>query len=186
MTTDTFSDVTLICDDQTQFRAHKVVLSSFSPVFKNMLTAASNSSNPVIYLRGIKQKQAESILQFLYLGQASVENEDIDEFINLTKEFSIQGLDRPGEESDDLDEFIKEDIDNDTSSNLYICKLQECGLSINFHSHGKRSKILSHYTTHFQLELEEKYSYLLIAIYISFVTKICPHLSSQKYGNILE
>ena len=29
-----YSDVTLVCDDQTQFKAHKIVLSACSPVFK--------------------------------------------------------------------------------------------------------------------------------------------------------
>ena len=32
-----FSDVTLICDDQLQFKAHRFVLSSCSPVFRQIL-----------------------------------------------------------------------------------------------------------------------------------------------------
>ena len=32
--TSAFADVTLVCDDQTQFKAHKFVLSSCSSVFK--------------------------------------------------------------------------------------------------------------------------------------------------------
>ena len=31
------SDVTLVCDDQTQFKAHKIVLSACSPVFKKII-----------------------------------------------------------------------------------------------------------------------------------------------------
>ena len=31
------SNVTLVCDDQNQFRAHKIVLSSCSPVFKKII-----------------------------------------------------------------------------------------------------------------------------------------------------
>ena len=30
----TYTDVTLVSDDQTQFKAHKIVLSACSPVFK--------------------------------------------------------------------------------------------------------------------------------------------------------
>ena len=38
---DKYSDVTLVCDDQTQFKAHKIVLSACSPVFKKII-----DSNP--------------------------------------------------------------------------------------------------------------------------------------------
>ena len=31
------SDVTLVSDDQTQFKAHKIVLSACSPVFKKII-----------------------------------------------------------------------------------------------------------------------------------------------------
>ena len=32
-----YSDVTLVSDDQTQFKAHKIVLSASSTVFKNII-----------------------------------------------------------------------------------------------------------------------------------------------------
>ena len=38
-------DVTLISDDQTQFKAHKIVLSACSPVFKMII-----DNNPTMYL----------------------------------------------------------------------------------------------------------------------------------------
>ena len=31
------SDVTLVCDDKTQFKAHKIVLSACSPVLKKVI-----------------------------------------------------------------------------------------------------------------------------------------------------
>ena len=46
------TDVTLVCDDQKQFKAHKVVLSASSTVFKSIING-NYSTNPVIYLRGI-------------------------------------------------------------------------------------------------------------------------------------
>ena len=41
------SDVTLVCDDQTQFKAHKIVLSACSPVFK-MIIDNNPSQHPLI------------------------------------------------------------------------------------------------------------------------------------------
>ena len=62
------SDVTLVSDDQTQFKAHKIVLSACSPVFK-MITDNNPSQHSLIYLRGIQSYEMESILQFMYLGE---------------------------------------------------------------------------------------------------------------------
>ena len=61
-------DVTLVCDDQTQFKAHKIVLSACSPVFKKIIDN-NPSQHPLIYLRGIQSYEMESILQFMYLGE---------------------------------------------------------------------------------------------------------------------
>ena len=44
------SDVTLVCDDQTQFKVHKIVLSACSPVFKKIIDN-NPSQSPLIYLR---------------------------------------------------------------------------------------------------------------------------------------
>ena len=65
-----FSDVTLVSDDKIPFFAHKYVLSASSPVFKTVLLNKSQS-NPLIYLRGVIHQELESILQFIYLGEAS-------------------------------------------------------------------------------------------------------------------
>ena len=42
-TDDTFADVTLVCDDGRQIRAHKVVLGASSPILKNMLITEDTS-----------------------------------------------------------------------------------------------------------------------------------------------
>ena len=70
MTATDFTDVTLVTDDKQQIRAHRNILSACSPVFKNILQIDSNSINPVIYLRGIQHSEMESIMQFMYLGEA--------------------------------------------------------------------------------------------------------------------
>ena len=66
-----FSDVTLVSDDQTQFMAHKIVLSACSPVFKKIIDS-NPSQHPLIYLRGFQRCEMESILQFMYLGGSTL------------------------------------------------------------------------------------------------------------------
>ena len=67
LTNRSFADVTLVCDDQKKFKAHKFILQACSPVFKNLLE--DENSNAVIYLRGIKHQEMEQLLFFMYLGE---------------------------------------------------------------------------------------------------------------------
>jgi len=85
-----FSDVTLISDDQHQYKVHKFVLSACSTVFRNILT--NNPNNSSIYLRGIHHEALESILQFIYLGEVTFYNERMNEFLNVAKNLDIKEI----------------------------------------------------------------------------------------------
>ena len=87
-----FTDVTLITDDKKAIRAHRNILSANSPVFKNIFLMETNSNHPIIYLRGIKLSDLESILEFIYLGEVSVQEESIDEFYSVAKNLEIKEL----------------------------------------------------------------------------------------------
>ena len=50
--TEEFTDVTLVCDDQKEFKAHKVILSACSSIFRKMLQGRSNP-NSIIFLKGV-------------------------------------------------------------------------------------------------------------------------------------
>ena len=79
---DELTDVTLVCDDKKQFKAHKVVLSACSTVFKSIINNLPQN-NSVIYLRGIQHEEMESILQFMYLGVAILHRDNIVELLVL-------------------------------------------------------------------------------------------------------
>ena len=106
-----YSDVTLVSDDQTQFKAHKVVLSACSPVFKKIIDS-NPGQHPLIYLRGIQSYEMESILQFMYLGEGKVYQERIEEFIKVSKDLEVKeiskGVEMPGEDEDIIDDDIEE------------------------------------------------------------------------------
>ena len=90
-TENSYSDVTLVSDDKIPFHAHKYVLSASSPVLKNILLNTPQS-HPLIYLRGVKHKELESILQFIYLGEASFYNNNINRFIQAAKDLQIKQM----------------------------------------------------------------------------------------------
>ena len=84
-----FANVTLVCDDQRQLRAHKFVLSACSPVFKSVLSNTGDS-NPLIILRGIHYEDMEGILQFMYQGEASVKKERMKDFMKAADELDVK------------------------------------------------------------------------------------------------
>ena len=86
-----YSDVTLVSDDQIQFKAHKIVLSACSPVFKKIIDN-NPSQHPLIYLRGIQSYEMESILQFMYLGEGRFQNERMEEFLKVAQDLELKEI----------------------------------------------------------------------------------------------
>ena len=71
------SDVTLVTEDKRQIKANIDILSASSPVFKDILKKERNSST-IMYLKGIHYPEMESIIQFIYLGEATIYEERMD------------------------------------------------------------------------------------------------------------
>ena len=92
MTSEDFADVTLVSDDKKIIKAHRNILSTCSPVFKDILYTQTQSNHPVIYLRGIQYSEIESILQFMYLGEAKFYEERMNEFLFVVKNLEIKEL----------------------------------------------------------------------------------------------
>ena len=85
------SDVTLVCEDKQQFKAHKIVLSACSPVFDSIINGLNNQ-NPVIYLMGVKGEDLDPILQFMYLGEVTVNQSRMKDFLETAYKFEIKEL----------------------------------------------------------------------------------------------
>ena len=86
-----FSDVTLACEDGMQVETHKVILASSSPFFMEILKK-NKHPHPLIYMRGIKAETLTAILDFLYFGEASIDQENLDAFLALAEELRLNGL----------------------------------------------------------------------------------------------
>jgi len=89
----TFCDVTLACED-SQLEAHRVVLSVCSNFFKNILTKNSHT-HPFLYMKGVRMADMESIVHFMYHGEANVALEDLESFLAAANELQIKGLTAP-------------------------------------------------------------------------------------------
>ena len=85
------SDVTLVTEDKKQIFTNIDVLSACSPVFKEILKKDKNS-RPIMYLRGIEYSEMDSIMQFIYLGEATFNAERMNEFLSVAKSLEIKEL----------------------------------------------------------------------------------------------
>jgi len=85
-----FLDVTLVCGEKS-VDAHKVILSAFSPVFRNILKN-NKQPHPYIYFKGILNEDIEAILDYLYTGETSVPASDVNRFIEAARDLQITGL----------------------------------------------------------------------------------------------
>ena len=77
-------DVTLVSDDKTPFQAHKVLISAFSPVLKDLLQENPHP-HPLIYLSGVDHRELQQFLQFLYLGEAKLDKNRIQIFLDMSR-----------------------------------------------------------------------------------------------------
>merc|ERR1712243_439896 len=114
------TDVTLLCEDKTRFKAHKFVLKACSPVFQSIIDDMPQNEGSVVYLRGVLAPEMKSILQFMYLGQATLYQDQMNEFLDVAKSLEIKE--------------ISKDVECDQAASAYN---QECDAMMN----GNRNEI---------------------------------------------
>ena len=88
---ETLVDVTLASDDGHQIRAHKIILSAGSRFFSDIFLR-SDHNNMLIYLKGVSGAELENIADFIYNGEVSIHQEELDKFLDTGNELKIKGL----------------------------------------------------------------------------------------------
>ena len=74
-----------------QIEAHKVILAGSSTFFSRLLKQ-NKHTHPLFYMRGINASQLSSVVDFIYLGEVNIFQEDLDAFLNLAEELQLKGL----------------------------------------------------------------------------------------------
>ena len=93
-----FVDVTLVSEDGQHVKAHKVILASTSPFFMNLLGKSSHPQ-PLIYMRGVLYEDLVGLVDFVYSGETSILQENLNRFLALAQELQLKGLSgKDGEE----------------------------------------------------------------------------------------
>jgi len=121
-----FTDVTLVCEDGRQLDTHKVVLASSSSFFRKLLINNPHTK-PLICLQGISFANLETMMKFMYIGQAQLPQKDLSEFLAACKVLKIKGINTESESEEgtssqpDLN-MIKTEIEDE---DLYSSSLVE-------------------------------------------------------------
>ena len=114
-----FSDVTLVCDDNRQIKAHKAILSACSPFFKTILKNNPHQ-HPLIYLRGVHYEDLQALVFFVYQGRAEVAQENLSRFLAISSEFQIEGIGDLGEEQETETGSVETELDPETETKLEV------------------------------------------------------------------
>ena len=113
--TNFLSDVTLVCEDNSRFEAHKLVLSACSPVLRSIMELEPPWGSSVLYLHGIGGMAMSSLLEFMYQGQTIFRQECLQDFIEVANRFSLSGVsfkDLNNSASDQKTSTIKQELEN--------------------------------------------------------------------------
>ena len=86
-----FSDVTLVCKDNQQIEAHKVILATWSPFFNSVLKRNKHSHH-MVYMTQLKAKNLVAIVDFIYHGEVNIYQDDLDKFLALAEELQLKCL----------------------------------------------------------------------------------------------
>ncbi|XP_068248107.1 zinc finger and BTB domain-containing protein 14-like isoform X3 [Palaemon carinicauda] len=99
---ESYSDITLACDGKF-YSVHKIVLSTCSDYFVDILNRTP-CKHPIIILKDIRQQDLEALLNYMYLGEVNVGQNDLACLIKAAECLRIKGLavpDEPGHYDED-------------------------------------------------------------------------------------
>lgn len=83
-------DVSLMCTKKT-IRAHKVVLSACSPFFQQIF-AENPCKHPIIILHEYEEWEIQALVDFMYKGEISIDQEQLSALIKAADSLQIRGL----------------------------------------------------------------------------------------------
>ena len=85
-----FVDVTIACDG-LNLKAHKMVLSACSPYFQSMFYNTPDK-HPIVFLKDVRYDEMKALLEFMYRGEVSVDQENLSSLLKVAEGLKIKGL----------------------------------------------------------------------------------------------
>ena len=111
-----FNDVTLVSEDGQHVEAHRVVLASSSIFFRNLFKRIRHPQ-AFIYMRGMRSEDLVAMVDFMYLGEVSIHQDNVDNFICIAEELKLKGWQKGPE-------VIKQETVNESPCTKHISSLE--------------------------------------------------------------
>ena len=61
-------------------------------MLKDIISTTSSHPHPVIYLRGFRDTDLNSIIDFMYCGEANVLESDVERFLDSAKDLKVDNI----------------------------------------------------------------------------------------------
>jgi len=123
-----FTNVTLVSQDGKQIEAHKLILSASSIFFKEILKS-NKHQHPMIYMKGLNNKDLISILDFVYYGEVNINQDYVNTFLSIAGDLELRGLAGPkqteSEAKNILTEYPSRNIVENVNSSIITNDIQE-------------------------------------------------------------
>lgn len=125
-------DVTLAVDGK-YLKAHKMVLSACSPYFQALFVGHPDK-HPIVILKDIPYTDMRSLLDFMYRGEVSVDQDRLTMFLKVAESLRIKGLTEVNEDQCDLPKIASsllsstQQQSHPLSSTTYLSNFQQNSL----------------------------------------------------------
>ncbi|CAG9834067.1 unnamed protein product [Diabrotica balteata] len=86
-----YVDATLVAEGQT-LKCHRVILSSCSPYFEEVLASISPYQHPVLFMKDVPFWTLKCICDFMYSGEIHIIQTKLDELLAIAETLKIKGL----------------------------------------------------------------------------------------------
>ena len=111
-----------------QMMAHKIILSSCSEYFKNILKT-NRHSHPILCITGVSSMELENVLDYAYHGEVKIFQEDINKFLDIAQTLKLEGLlASHGENEQQEEKYVMTNKSNDPSTkqeSIYINDIKQ-------------------------------------------------------------
>ncbi|KAJ8984152.1 hypothetical protein NQ317_017803 [Molorchus minor] len=86
-----YIDATLVADGQT-LKCHRLILSSCSPYFEEVLSGISPYQHPVLFMKDVPFWILKSLCDFMYAGEVHIYQDKLEELLAVAETLKIKGL----------------------------------------------------------------------------------------------
>ena len=141
-----YTDVTLVADDNSMMKAHKLILTASSDYFSNLFKTMP-SGYPILCLDGASHSELNYLLDFIYKGELQIPKENVYSFLQLSEKYLIKGLKDISLQSKNIQEYIPKEchdlMPKDSANDFVRNTVVDDEIEMNFQEISDADEILN-------------------------------------------